>query len=96
MRGEPTRPTDAEWASHQPAVFGAAYRILGTVTEAEDVAQDVWLRAVTADSSEVRDLRGLAGDLVRHAGLSARHADGQGRRVQRGGRPAPNAVARVH
>lgn len=57
MRGEPTRLTDAEWKSHRSAVFGAAYRILGTVSEAEDVAQEVWLRAVTADSSEVRDLR---------------------------------------
>jgi hypothetical protein len=27
--------TDAVWAEHRPAVFGAAYRILGTVTEAE-------------------------------------------------------------
>ncbi|MEV0568482.1 sigma factor [Dactylosporangium sp. NPDC050588] len=36
---------DADWASHRPAVFGAAYRILGSVTEAEDVTQEVWLRA---------------------------------------------------
>jgi RNA polymerase sigma-70 factor, ECF subfamily len=48
---------EADWESHRPAVFGAAYRILGTVTEAEDVTQDVWLRATAADLSEVRDLR---------------------------------------
>ncbi len=48
---------EADWVSHRPAVFGAAYRILGTVTEAEDVTQDVWLRAADADLSEVRDLR---------------------------------------
>ena len=48
---------EADWVSHRPAVFGAAYRILGTVTEAEDVTQDVWLRAAAADLSEVRDLR---------------------------------------
>lgn len=48
---------EADWVSHRPAVFGAAYRILGTVTEAEDVTQDVWLRASSADLSEVRDLR---------------------------------------
>jgi RNA polymerase sigma-70 factor (ECF subfamily) len=46
----------ANWESHRPAVFGAAYRILGTVAEAEDVTQEVWLRAA-ADLSEVRDLR---------------------------------------
>lgn len=49
--------TEADWESHRPAVFGAAYRILGTVAEAEDVTQDVWLRAAAADLSEVRDLR---------------------------------------
>ncbi|MGW0197566.1 RNA polymerase sigma factor SigJ [Nonomuraea sp. NPDC003201] len=48
---------EAEWEAHRSAVFGAAYRILGTVTEAEDVTQEVWLRAVAADLSEVRDLR---------------------------------------
>jgi RNA polymerase sigma-70 factor, ECF subfamily len=48
---------EAEWEAHRPAVFGAAYRILGTVAEAEDVAQEVWMRAAAADLSEVRDLR---------------------------------------
>lgn len=48
---------EADWESHRPAVFGAAYRILGTVTEAEDVTQEVWLRAAAADLSGVRDLR---------------------------------------
>jgi DNA-directed RNA polymerase specialized sigma24 family protein len=36
---------EADWQSHRPAVFGAAYRILGSVAEAEDVTQEVWLRA---------------------------------------------------
>jgi RNA polymerase sigma-70 factor (ECF subfamily) len=49
--------SEAEWEAHRPAVFGAAKRILGTVTEAEDVTQEVWLRAASADLSEVRDLR---------------------------------------
>lgn len=48
---------EAEWQAHRPAVFGAAYRILGSVAEAEDVAQEVWLRAAAADLSQVRDLR---------------------------------------
>lgn len=48
---------EAEWELHRPAVFGAAYRILGSVAEAEDVTQEVWLRAAAADLSEVRDLR---------------------------------------
>jgi RNA polymerase sigma-70 factor (ECF subfamily) len=49
--------TDTDWVSHRPAVFGAAYRILGSVSEAEDVTQEVWLRAAGADMSEVRNLR---------------------------------------
>ncbi|MFD9946722.1 RNA polymerase sigma factor SigJ [Nonomuraea sp. NPDC059023] len=48
---------EADWHEHRPAIFGAAYRILGTVAEAEDVTQEVWLRAAAADLSEVRDLR---------------------------------------
>jgi RNA polymerase sigma factor (sigma-70 family) len=51
------RLAEADWESHRAAVFGAAYRILGSVAEAEDVTQEVWLRAAAADLSEVRDLR---------------------------------------
>ncbi|MEO3790738.1 RNA polymerase sigma factor SigJ [Nonomuraea sp. B10E15] len=55
---EPTGTlAEADWNAHRPAVFGAAYRILGTVAEAEDVTQEVWLRASAAALSEVRDLR---------------------------------------
>ncbi|MDN3353401.1 RNA polymerase sigma factor SigJ [Actinomadura sp. DC4] len=49
--------TEEEWAAHRPAVFGVAYRLLGTVGDAEDVEQDVWLRAASADLTGVRDLR---------------------------------------
>jgi RNA polymerase sigma factor (sigma-70 family) len=46
-----------DWEAHRTAVFGVAYRLLGTVSDAEDVEQDVWLRADAADLSGVRDLR---------------------------------------
>lgn len=45
------------WAEYRPAVFGVAYRLLGTVTDAEDVTQDVWLRASAARTDDIRDLR---------------------------------------
>ena len=47
----------SEWEVHRPAVFGVAYRLLGTVADAEDVAQDVWLRASGADLEKIDDLR---------------------------------------
>ncbi|MES9603772.1 RNA polymerase sigma factor SigJ [Actinomadura sp. NPDC048032] len=49
---------DDEWAEHRPAVFGAAYRITGSVADAEDITQDVWLRASAREPlDDVRDLR---------------------------------------
>ncbi|MEU9025787.1 RNA polymerase sigma factor SigJ [Actinomadura sp. NPDC048394] len=49
---------DDEWALHRPAVFGAAYRITGSAADAEDIAQDVWLRATARGPlDDVRDLR---------------------------------------
>ncbi|MFI6516411.1 RNA polymerase sigma factor SigJ [Spirillospora sp. NPDC050679] len=54
----PSPRLDAEWDEHRPAVFGAAYRITGSVADAEDIVQDVWLRAAARDSlDDVRDLR---------------------------------------
>ncbi|WP_067186878.1 RNA polymerase sigma factor SigJ [Microtetraspora niveoalba] len=47
----------AEWERHRPAVFGVAYRLMGSVADAEDVTQDVWLRAAGTDLQDVDDLR---------------------------------------
>ncbi|MFF0767182.1 RNA polymerase sigma factor SigJ [Streptomyces sp. NPDC003737] len=48
---------EAGWERHRPAVFGVAYRLLGSVADAEDVAQDVWLRAAGSDLRNIGDLR---------------------------------------
>src|SRR5919198_368268 len=37
----------------RPRLFGIAYRMLGSATEAEDLVQDVWLRWQTSDRSSV-------------------------------------------
>ena len=38
----------------RPRLFGIAYRMLGTVSEAEDIVQDAWLRWQAYDRSSVR------------------------------------------
>lgn len=50
-------PLTDGWEEHRPAVFGVAYRLLGSVADAEDVVQDVWLRAATAGLAGVENVR---------------------------------------
>jgi RNA polymerase sigma-70 factor, ECF subfamily len=42
------------FASHRAHLFGIAYRMLGSRSDAEDVLHDAWLRWDTADASAVR------------------------------------------
>jgi RNA polymerase sigma-70 factor (ECF subfamily) len=45
----------SSFMSVRPRLFSIAYRILGSTAEAEDIAQDVWVRWQTVDRSLVRD-----------------------------------------
>jgi RNA polymerase sigma-70 factor, ECF subfamily len=47
----------AEFAEHRTSLVGAAYRIVGTIADAEDVVQEAWLRWADVDRAEVRDVR---------------------------------------
>jgi len=40
----------------RPRLLGVAYRVLGTLDDAEDVVQETWLRLERSDSEAIRDL----------------------------------------
>jgi RNA polymerase sigma-70 factor (ECF subfamily) len=44
---------------HRRALVGLAYRLLGSVWDAEDVVQDAYLRWMAADRADVREPRGF-------------------------------------
>jgi RNA polymerase sigma-70 factor (ECF subfamily) len=46
-----------EFEEHRRHLFGVAYRMLGSVSEAEDVVQDTWLRWRAASPDDVRSPR---------------------------------------
>lgn len=49
-----TAPTPAEiFAAERPRLVGLAYRLLGTVTDAEDVVQEAWFRWDRADRDSI-------------------------------------------
>jgi RNA polymerase sigma-70 factor (ECF subfamily) len=48
-----TALADARFEAERPRLLGLAYRMLGSITDAEDVTQDAWLRWSQADRSAV-------------------------------------------
>ncbi|NUQ90078.1 MAG: sigma-70 family RNA polymerase sigma factor [Glycomyces artemisiae] len=50
--------SEFEFEAHRPHLRAVAYRMLGSLSEAEDAVQDAWLKASRADVSEVENLAG--------------------------------------
>ena len=48
----------AAFEEHRDHLRAVAYRLLGSMTDADDAVQDTWLRLTGADTSEVRNLGG--------------------------------------
>ena len=46
----------AAFEEHRSHLRGVAYRLLGSVSDAEDAVQDTWLRLTSTDASEVQNL----------------------------------------
>ncbi len=49
---------EAAWRSHRPYLVNLAYQMLSDVGEAEDVAQEAFLRLARTDIGEIDDVRG--------------------------------------
>ena len=71
--------TENEWLvdrfeEHRPHLRAVAYRMLGSVSEADDAVQDAWLRASRADASEVDNLGGWLTTIVARVCLNVLRA----------------------
>ena len=55
---------EATFEAHRPLLFSIAYRMLGSVSEAEDVVQDAWLRALQDTHADVRSPRAYLTTIV--------------------------------
>jgi RNA polymerase sigma-70 factor, ECF subfamily len=74
--------SDADIASFnavRPRLFGIAYRVLGSPSEADDVVQDAWIRWQGADRSTVRDAAGFLATTTTRLAINV----GQSARVRR-------------
>jgi RNA polymerase sigma-70 factor (ECF subfamily) len=66
---------DNEWlaaafAEHRDHLRAVAYRLLGSMTDADDAVQDTWLRLTGTDTSEVENLGGWLTTVVARVSLN--------------------------
>ena len=60
-----------DFQAQRPRLFGIAYRMLGSATDAEDVLQDAWLRWQGADHAAVSDAGAFLARTVTNLCLNA-------------------------
>jgi RNA polymerase sigma-70 factor, ECF subfamily len=63
-----------EFEAHRQRLRAVAYRILGSVSEADDAVQDAWLRVGRANASEVENLGGWLTTIVARTALNTLRA----------------------
>lgn len=61
----------SEFASHRAALFGIAYRMLGSVMDADDVVQEAYLRWERIDRAEVDSPRAYLSTIVTRLSIDA-------------------------
>ena len=70
----------AAFEAHREHLRAVAYRLLGSISDADDAVQDTWLRLTGADTSEVDNLVGWLTTVVARVSLNMlrarRHREG--------------------
>ena len=67
-------PDEIDAASFQvvrPRLFGIAYRVLGSASDADDVVQDAWIRWQGTDHGQIRDPAGFLITMTKRLALTA-------------------------
>jgi RNA polymerase sigma-70 factor (ECF subfamily) len=59
-----------QFEQHRPHLRAVAYRMLGSLSDADDAVQDAWLRFSRADTSEVQNLRAWLTTVVSRVSLN--------------------------
>ncbi len=60
----------AAFEEHRAHLRGVAYRLLGSMSDADDAVQEAWLRLTSADTSEVENLGGWLTTVVARVALN--------------------------
>ena len=59
-----------QFEGYRPHLRAVAYRMLGSLTEADDAVQDAWLRVSRADTGDVENLRAWLTTVVARVALN--------------------------
>jgi RNA polymerase sigma-70 factor, ECF subfamily len=63
--------TTAQFDQHRSALFGLAYRMLGSVMDAEDILQEAFLRWQNVPESEVRSPKAYLTTIVTRRAITS-------------------------
>jgi hypothetical protein len=96
MASTPHEDAAASFDPLRPKLMRVAYRMLGSVADAEDVLQEAFIRWMRADRSEVRNpRRSCAGLLHASVSINSSRRDASARPMSARGFPIPSSKRRT-